>query len=91
MEWVATHTCGRELYVRRAGLAAVGPGDDGCCLHPSARAHPEIRVYSKRSLENWASRTCAWLNENRDMHVYFDNDAEGAAPENALTLLQMLR
>ena len=47
--------------------------------------------YSKRSLENWASRTCAWLNENRDVHVYFDNDAEGAAPENALTLLQMLR
>ena len=26
-----------------------------------------------------------------DVHVYFDNDAEGAAPRNALTLLEMLR
>jgi len=25
------------------------------------------------------------------VHVYFDNDAEGAAPRNALTLLEMLR
>jgi len=24
------------------------------------------------------------------VHVYFDNDAEGAAPRNALTLLEML-
>ena len=32
-----------------------------------------------------------WLKENRDVHIYFDNDAEGAAPRNALTLLEMLR
>jgi len=25
------------------------------------------------------------------VHVYFDNDAEGAAPRNAITLLKMLR
>jgi uncharacterized protein YecE (DUF72 family) len=25
------------------------------------------------------------------VHVYFDNDAEGAAPKNALTLLEMVR
>jgi len=25
------------------------------------------------------------------VHVYFDNDAEGAAPKNALTLLEILR
>ena len=42
--------------------------------------------YSKRSIENWASRTRTWLNQNRDVHVYFDNEAEGAAPKNALTL-----
>ena len=47
--------------------------------------------YSKRSLENWANRVRTWLNQNRDVHVYFDNDAEGAAPKNALTLLEMLR
>jgi uncharacterized protein YecE (DUF72 family) len=47
--------------------------------------------YSKQSLERWAIRAEAWLNENRDVHVYFDNDAEGAAPKNALTLLDILR
>jgi uncharacterized protein YecE (DUF72 family) len=47
--------------------------------------------YSTRSLSNWASRIRNWLKENRDVHVYFDNDAEGAAPKNALTLLEMLR
>jgi uncharacterized protein YecE (DUF72 family) len=47
--------------------------------------------YSNRLLKNWARRIRIWLNENRDIHIYFDNDAEGAAPKNALTLLEMLR
>jgi uncharacterized protein YecE (DUF72 family) len=46
--------------------------------------------YSKAALEKWAKRTERWLQENRDVHVYFDNDAECAAPHNALTLLEML-
>lgn len=47
--------------------------------------------YSRPALKKWAIRTCSWLRESRDVHVYFDNDAEGAAPKNALTLLEMLR
>jgi uncharacterized protein YecE (DUF72 family) len=47
--------------------------------------------YSKRSLQNWAKRIGNWREENRDVHIYFDNDAEGAAPKNAVTLLEMLR
>jgi len=47
--------------------------------------------YSNRSLKKWATRAECWLQKNRDVHVYFDNDAEGAAPKNALTLLKMLR
>jgi len=46
--------------------------------------------YSKPTLRRWATRMRSWLSENRDVHVYFDNDAEGAAPRNALTLLEML-
>ena len=34
----------RGLYVRRAGLADVGSGDDGSRLHPFTRAHPQIRI-----------------------------------------------
>jgi len=47
--------------------------------------------YSKRSLKKWATRAECWLQDDRDVHVYFDNDAEGAAPNNALTLLDMVR
>jgi uncharacterized protein YecE (DUF72 family) len=37
-----------------------------------------------------ATRIRRWLKENRVLHVYFDNDAEGAAPRNALTLLELV-
>jgi len=42
-------------------------------------------------LRKWAGCIGDWLSENRDVHVYFDNDAEGAAPRNAHTPLEMLR
>jgi uncharacterized protein YecE (DUF72 family) len=38
-----------------------------------------------------ATRTRRRLEENRAVHVYFDNNAEGVARRNALTLLEMLR
>jgi uncharacterized protein YecE (DUF72 family) len=59
------------------------------------RLHGHIRKYasnySRPALKKWATRIRRWLQENRTVHVYFDNDAEGAAPRNALTLLEMLR
>jgi uncharacterized protein YecE (DUF72 family) len=58
-------------------------------LHGHTRKYASS--YSKKSLAKWAARVRCWLKENRDVHVYFDNDAEGAAPLNALTLLEMLR
>ena len=58
-------------------------------LHGHTRKYASS--YSKPALKKWATRARGWLDENRDVHVYFDNDAEGAAPKNALTLLEMLR
>ena len=58
-------------------------------LHGHTRKYASS--YSKPALRKWATRTQRWLEENRAVHVYFDNDAEGAAPRNALTLLEMLR
>src|SRR5437762_3204479 len=46
--------------------------------------------YAKPTLRKWATHIQRWLKENRTVHVYFDNDAEGAAPQNALALLEML-
>ena len=57
-------------------------------LHGHTRKYASS--YSKHSLRKWAARIRGWLDENRAVHVYFDNDAEGAAPQNALTLLEML-
>jgi uncharacterized protein YecE (DUF72 family) len=31
-----------------------------------------------------------WLREARDVHVYFDNDAFGHAPRNALRLIDRI-
>lgn len=59
------------------------------------RLHGHTRKYAsnyrKPALKKCATRIRRWLKENRAVHVYFDNDAEGAAPRNAPTLLEMLR
>ena len=57
-------------------------------LHGHTRKYASS--YSKAALEKWAMRIRHWLGQKRGVHVYFDNDAEGAAPRNALTLLEML-
>jgi uncharacterized protein YecE (DUF72 family) len=58
-------------------------------LHGHTRKYASS--YSKPALRKWATRIRRWLQENRAVHVYFDNDAEAAAPQNALTLLEILR
>ncbi len=48
-------------------------------------------AYREGELRAWAARVRRWLREGRDVHVYFDNDALGHAPRNALRLLALLR
>jgi len=57
-------------------------------LHGHTRKYASS--YSRRSLETWARRAVAWQAEGRDVHVYFDNDAEGAAVGNARALLALV-
>jgi uncharacterized protein YecE (DUF72 family) len=57
-------------------------------LHGHTRKYASS--YSRASLRRWAAHTQAWLREGRDVHIYFDNDAEGHAVTNARTLLDML-
>jgi uncharacterized protein YecE (DUF72 family) len=58
------------------------------------RLHGHTRTYasrySTRLLTHWAERVRAWSGKGRDVHVYFDNDAEGAAPRDALRLLALV-
>jgi uncharacterized protein YecE (DUF72 family) len=57
-------------------------------LHGHTRKYASS--YARRTLAGWAARARAWAREGRDVHIYFDNDAEGAALPNASTLTRML-
>ncbi len=45
--------------------------------------------YRKQELRDWARKIRRWLKQSREVHVYFDNDALGAAPMNARRLLSL--
>jgi uncharacterized protein YecE (DUF72 family) len=53
-------------------------------LHGHTRKYASS--YSRAHLERWATDARCWLDEGRDVHVYFDNDAEGHAVRNAIEL-----
>lgn len=57
-------------------------------LHGHTRKYASS--YSVPHLQRWAADIERWLAEGRDVHVYFDNDAEGHAVRNALTLRAIL-
>jgi uncharacterized protein YecE (DUF72 family) len=47
-------------------------------------------TYSPDLIGQWAQRVCQWLEDGLDTYVYFDNDAEGAAPHDAISLAQAI-
>jgi uncharacterized protein YecE (DUF72 family) len=57
-------------------------------LHGHTRKYASS--YSRGSLERWAADARGWAAEGRDVHIYFDNDAEGHAVRNALDLKLLL-
>lgn len=46
--------------------------------------------YSEADLAGWVEKIRVWMAEERDVYVYFDNDADVCAPFNALRLQEML-
>ena len=58
------------------------------------RLHGHTRMYAssyaEQSLRTWADDTKRWLDEGRDVHVYFDNDAAGHAVRNALRFQELV-
>lgn len=57
-------------------------------LHGHTRTYAS--AYSRGLLDYWADRILGWSKEGRTVHVYFDNDSEGAAPRDALRLMNLL-
>lgn len=58
------------------------------------RLHGHDRLYASsyppRAIERWAARARAWRDEGRQVHVYFDNTADGSAVLDALALQRAL-
>jgi uncharacterized protein YecE (DUF72 family) len=57
-------------------------------LHGHERTY--CSAYSAQQLSAWARRVRLWRGEGRDVHVYFDNTADGAAVRDAERLRAML-
>jgi uncharacterized protein YecE (DUF72 family) len=57
-------------------------------LHGHSRKYASS--YSRPHLQRWAADVRAGSPRGRDVYLYFDNDAEGAAVRNALTLVDVL-
>jgi uncharacterized protein YecE (DUF72 family) len=53
-------------------------------LHGHTRKYAS--AYSAANLRAWAADVARWVAEGRDVHVYFDNDAEGHAVHDARVL-----
>jgi uncharacterized protein YecE (DUF72 family) len=47
--------------------------------------------YTADALDTWAERCGRWLADGEDVVVYFDNDAKGFAPRDAMALLERIR
>ena len=58
------------------------------------RLHGETELYASgytpESLERWAGQCRTWADEGHDVYVFFDNDAKGRAPYDAVALLDRL-
>ncbi len=46
--------------------------------------------YSQAQLRDWAAKVRRWMRQGREVHVYFDNDAFGHAPRDALRLIRLV-
>lgn len=62
--------------------------------HVYVRLHGHTELYASgyaaASLDRWADKCRGWVADGLDVLVYFDNDARGRAPHDAVALLQRL-
>jgi len=57
-------------------------------LHGHERTYESL--YGPERLRSWATRIQQWLRMGYDVHIYFDNTGEGAAPADALMLAALV-
>jgi uncharacterized protein YecE (DUF72 family) len=60
-------------------------------LHGPDRQHMCAGSYSDDELYWWAARIGEWEAQGKDVYVYFNNDGEGNAVRNAVSLRSLRR
>lgn len=89
------------LHAHRAGYCVMSGADLPCILiattdfvyvrlHGPSHDHLYRGYYSDQDLRWWAERIREWTRAGRDVFAYFNNDGEGNAVRNALTLRTLL-
>ncbi|MBA2464739.1 MAG: DUF72 domain-containing protein [Nocardioidaceae bacterium] len=60
--------------------------------HMYVRLHGDIELYTsgytEGALDRWAEKIRGWAASGHDVFVYFDNDAKGFAPHDAIALIE---
>jgi uncharacterized protein YecE (DUF72 family) len=60
--------------------------------HVYVRLHGDVELYAsgytEAALDKWAARCLSWADDGLDVFVYFDNDAKGFAPHDAMALIE---
>lgn len=60
--------------------------------HVYVRLHGDRELYtsgySSSALDTWAGKARGWADDGHDVFVYFDNDAKGFAPHDAMALIE---
>ncbi len=63
--------------------------------HIYVRLHGDRELYASgytpAALDRWAAKCRAWADSGLDVFVYFDNDAKGYAPHDAMALIERVR
>ena len=79
----------RAGRLRQSGRVAVLRGAHHRLMYVRLHGHTELYAsgYSAASLDRWAEKVRRWAGDGCDVHVYFDNDARGRAPHDAVSLL----
>ncbi len=60
--------------------------------HVYVRLHGDKELYTSgytpEALDRWAGKVKGWAEAGQDVYVYFDNDAKGYAPHDAMALIE---
>jgi uncharacterized protein YecE (DUF72 family) len=81
------------VWADAAGKFPVIDADTSGVRYVRLHGHTELYAsgYTPEELDEWAERCRSWLAVGRDVYVFFDNDARGHAPWDAVGLEERLR